>query len=185
MPDGGAGSTVNAAVVNPLIPEFRSNKPASELGYSSGAPLLENAGYWLLWMLPLFLIVGSFGLNRFRQQRLATADIRRSNSAAKRAYQALREARKRPQNEANDAVGRILTRYLEDKLDITLAGQTQPGLRRMLLEQNLDPEVAERVQNCLMLSEMGRYAPAGVKSGNSNLLDETEQIITELEKQLS
>ncbi len=185
LPDGGAGATVNTAVVNPSIPDFRPNKPTSELGHSSGAPLLENAGYWLLWMLPLFLIVGSFGLSRFRQQRLATADIRRSKSAAKRAYQALYEARNRPQNEANDTAGMILTRYLEEKLDINMVGKTQPRLHQILLEQNLDPQLAERVQNCLMLSEMGRYAPTDTKSEGSNLLDETEQVIAELEKQLS
>jgi hypothetical protein len=155
------------------------------LGQSSGPPLLENAGYWLLWFLPLFLIVGSFGLSHFRQQRLATADIRRSKSAAKRAYQALNEARNRPQNEANDTAGMILNRYLEEKLDINVAGKTQPRLMQLLLEKNLEPQLAGRVQNCVMLSEMGRYAPADIKPGNNNLLDKTEQVINEVEKQLS
>jgi len=183
-PDGGAGTTVTTASVTPIIPEFRPNKPAAELGHSSGAPLTGNAGYWLLWLLPLALIAGSFGLNRYRQQRHDTAGERRSQGAAKKAKQALREVRKLPEAEANEAAGRILNRYLEEKLNISVTGQTQTDLSRMLTEKGIDPALAERVQICLMLSEMGRYAPAGISAGSKNLLSETEQVIDALDKEL-
>jgi hypothetical protein len=54
----------------------------------------------------------------------------------------------------------------------------------MLAEQGIDPALAERVQSCLMLSEMGRYAPVGVQAENGNLLHETEQVIDALDKEL-
>ena len=38
-PDGGAGATINTAVPTSAIPAFRPNKPASDLGHNSGAPL--------------------------------------------------------------------------------------------------------------------------------------------------
>jgi hypothetical protein len=186
-----AATTVNTAVGASSIPEFRSNKPASELGHNSAPPLTGNAGYWLLWTLPLFLLVGSFGLSRYRRQRLDTADVRRSQSAVKRAKQALRDARKQaevfgisPEDEANEAAGRILTRYLEEKLNVSMTGQTQTDLARTLSEKGLNPALAERVQICLTLSEMGRYAPTGINAANSDLLSETEQVITELDKEL-
>ena len=78
---------------------------------------------------------GSFGLGRYRQQRRDTANERRSQSAAKRAQQALRDARKQPEGEANEAAGRILTRYLEEKLNVSVTGQTQTHLARMLTER--------------------------------------------------
>ena len=183
--ENSAGTTVNTAVAAPSIPEFRPNKPASELGHTSSPPLTENAGYWLLWTLPLFLMVGSFSLRRVRQQRLDTAGVRRSQSAVKRAKQSLRDARKQPDDEANEAAGRILTGYLEEKLNVSMTGQTQTGLARMLTERGVEPALAERVQICLMLSETGRYAPTGINAGNSNLLSETEQVITELDNDLS
>jgi hypothetical protein len=191
-PDGGAGASVNAAVSTSAIadvigtsPEFRPNKPAAELGHSSGAPLTDNGGYWLLWTLPLLLFIGSYSLSRYRQQRLDSADARRSQSAEKRAQHALRDARKLPEDEANEAAGRILVRYLEEKLNVSVTGQTQTHLARMLTEKGIDPALAERVQICLMLSEMGRYAPSGINADNGNLLSEMEQVIIELDKELS
>ncbi len=185
MPGGGAGATVNTATSTPIMPDFRPNKPAAELGHSSGTPLTSNAGYWLLWLLPLALIAGSFGLTRYQQRQHNTADERRSQGAAKRAQQALRDARKQPETEANEAAGHILYRYLEEKLAISVTGQTQTDLARMLTEKGLDTALAERVQSCLMLSEMGRYAPTGINAGNDNLLSETEQVIIALDKELS
>ena len=88
-------------------------------------------------------------------------------------------------DEANEAAGRILTGYLEEKLNVSMTGQTQTGLARMLTERGVEPALSERVQICLMLSETGRYAPTGINAGNSNLLSETEQVITELDKELS
>lgn len=186
LPDAASkGSTVNTAGTAPLIPEFRPNKPASELGQGSGTPLVKNGGYWFLWMLPLFLIAGSIGLNRYRKQRDDTVAMRRSQSAAKRANQALQKARKRPEGIAHADAGRILTRYLEEKLNTGMTGQTQTNVTEMLTKQGLDPALVEKVQVCLMLSEMGRYAPAGVNTDNGDLLNETEQVISELDKELS
>ena len=184
MPGGGAGATVNTATSTPIMPNFRPNKPAAELGHSSGAPLTSNVGYWLLWLMPLVLIAGSFGVTRYQQQRRNTSSERRSQSAAKRAQQALRDARKQPETEANEAAGQILNRYLEEKLAISVTGQTQTELAGILTEKGLDPALAERVQTCLMLSEMGRYAPTGINAENNNLLSETEQVIIALDKEL-
>ena len=127
------------------IPAFRPNKPASDLGHNSGAPLTGSVGYWLLWTLPLLFIVGSFGLGRYRQNRLDTADKRRSQGAARRAQQALREVRKRPEDEANEEAGRILNRYLEEKLNVSVTGQTQTHLARMLTEKGIDPALADQL----------------------------------------
>jgi len=54
----------------------------------------------------------------------------------------------------------------------------------LLLQKGVDPALAERVEVCLMRSEMGRYAPAGVNATDGDLLNETEQVINELEKTL-
>jgi hypothetical protein len=183
-PNGGAGATVNAAVTVAAVPELRPNKPASELGHSSGAALTGSASYWLLWALPLLLIAGHFGWSLYRQQRLDTVDERRSQGAAKKAKQSLRAALKQQTSRADEIAGQVLTSYLEEKLNHPMTGQTQTQLNTTLLQKGIDPELAERVQNCLMLSEMGRYAPVGINSANGDLLSETEQVINDLEKVL-
>lgn len=183
-PNGSVGATVSAAVTMPAVPELRPNKPASELGRSSGAPLTGNRAYWLLWVLPLILIAGHFGWRAYRQQRLEMADVRRSRGAAKKAKQSLRAARKQQTADTNELAGRILTGYLEEKLNQPVTGQTQTRLATILLQKGVEPALTERVQNCLMLSEMGRYAPSGVNSNNGDLLNETEQVINDLEQSL-
>ena len=183
-PNGGVGATVNAAGTVPAIPELRPNKPASELGRSSGAALTSTAGYWLLWALPLLLIATYTGWNHYRQQRLNTVDERRSQGAAKKAKNSLRAARKQQTPNADEISGQILTSYLEEKLNQPMTGQTQTQLNAMLLQKGIDPALAERVQNCLMVSEMGRYAPVGINSANGDVLSETEQVINDLEKAL-
>jgi hypothetical protein len=137
-----------------------------------------------LWVLPLILIAGHFGWRTYRQQRLEMVDVRRSQGAAKKAKQSLRAARKQQTADTNELAGRILTGYLEEKLNQPVTGQTQTRLATILLQKGVEPALTERVQNCLMLSEMGRYAPSGVNSNNGDLLNETEQVINDLEQSL-
>jgi hypothetical protein len=183
-PNSSARATVNAAVTVPAIPELRPNKPASELGRSSGAALTGTAGYWLLWALPLLLIATHFSWSLYRQQRLDTVDERRSQGAAKKAKQSLRAARKQQTAEADERAGHILTSYLEERLNQPMIGQTQTQLNTMLLQKGVDSALVERVQDCLMRSEMGRYAPTGANATNGDLVSETEQVINDLENAL-
>ena len=186
-PAGSAGSgveaTIPAAAAIPNVPELRPNKPAGALN-SSSAPLTENGAYWLLWLVPVLLFVGYWGWQRYQQQRLETADSRRSAGAAKRANQALRAAGKDSTNSADSAVGTILVTYLEEKTNQRLAGLSQTQLAAQLEQRGVDAELNSRVQDCLTQAEMGRYAPAGVNNNDNGLLKETERVIKELEKEL-
>ena len=59
---------------------------------------------------------------------------------------------------------------------------TQTDLSQALLSRGIEPGLVERVQTCLMLSEMGRYAPDSALAGSSNILTDTALLIEELEK---
>lgn len=182
-PDSGAAATVNAAESIPGLPEFRPNKPAAELGHNSGAPLVENSAYWLLWTLPLLFLAGSFGVARYRQRRQETTGLRRSQNAAKRAQSALHEARREPQTQ-NAAAGRVLNQYLAEKLNINASGMTHATLSATLAAHGIEAPLTERVEACLMTSDMGRYAPTELHFAGGDLLAETEQVITALDQQL-
>ncbi|MDX1417115.1 MAG: BatD family protein, partial [Candidatus Promineifilaceae bacterium] len=176
----GVDATVPAAAI-PNSSALRPIKAAGELN-SSAAPLTENGVYWLLWLVPLMLLAGYWGWQRYQQQRLETADSRRSAGAAKRANQALKAAGK--QGNGSQAAGAIMVTYLEEKMNQRVAGLSQTQVAGLLEQQGVDDELVGRVQDTLMQAEMGRYAPAGVNNAGDELLNETGQVIKELDKTL-
>ena len=173
---------VNTAVA-PGGSTLRPIKTSAELGNSSSMPLTQETGYWLLWAVPLLLLVGHMGWRRYQQQRLNTADLRRSRSAAGKAKKALDQARS--QGQEQEVAGPILTAYLEEKLNQRIAGLSQTQLASLLATKGVAMALVERVQNCLMLSEMGRYAPSGVALQGGDLWSETAAIIDQLDQTLA
>jgi hypothetical protein len=129
------------------------------------------------------LLAGQFAWQQRRQQWRDNATTRRSQQAAKVARQALRQARREP-DQAHVGAARILSDYLGAKLDRPVASWTQTRLAEVLLERGVTPEWVERVQTCLMLGEMGRYAPIAQGATGSDLLTETQELIDALEKTL-
>jgi hypothetical protein len=170
------------AAAMPGDPALRPIKVSAELGRSSSSPLTDKAGYWLLWAVPLLLIVGQMGWSRYQQQRFDTADSRRSREAAAKAHKALGQAQKQGGDEA--AAGPILLRYLEEKLNQRVAGLSQTQLADLLAAQGADPALVARTQECLRRSDMGRFAPAGLAAGQGDLWDETAVVIDALDKAL-
>jgi hypothetical protein len=192
-PDGNSGNLAptiptadNDAISTPAAsigPDLRSIKEAPDRWHISKEPLTQQAGFWLLWILPIALLVGHFSLNLWQQKRTDNASTRRSQQAAKRANQALRQTRKNT-DDGYGAAGQILLTYLSEKMNQPVSGLTQADLAQLLHERGLAPDLVDRVQHCLTISEMGRFAPAGAFSSNGDLLTETKQVIDELDKSL-
>ena len=107
-------------------------------------------------------------------------ELRRSQGAAKKAQRALRQARREPA-QAHSSAGQILNHYLAAKLGRSVTGLTQPELASLLQAREVDQSLIGRVENCLMLSEMGRYAPVSAGSPNGDILVQTEELIKELD----
>ena len=174
--------TPQNATVAPAVSALRPIKSSAELSSSAGTPLTEQSAYWLLWVVPLMLLVGHFGWQRYQQQRLDTVDLRRSRGAAGKAEKALNDAQK--QGQSQEAAGPILNAYLEEKLNQPVAGLSHTQLAALFSAKGVDEGLTKRVQNCLMLSEMGRYAPADLSLQGGNLWSETAAVIDELDKSL-
>ena len=156
--------------------------PAS---WSTGSPwLTDKAGFWLMWTIPLAALVGHYGWQRRQNKRHSNLATRRSKQAADQARQALMTARKGSADDLYHACGQVLTTYMAQKLDHSLTGMTQNSIVRLLDEQGVDSELSGRVERCLMLSEMGRYAPADLYKAGDELLAETDELIADLDKVL-
>jgi hypothetical protein len=179
--DPGTSVPQNAATaaVNPVL---RPIKSSAELSSSAASALTQQTGYWLLWVVPLLLLVGHFSWKRYHQRRLDTADLRRSKGAAGKAKKALTEAQKTGHNQ--EAAGPILTAFMEEKMNQPVAGLSHTQLVTLLAAKGVDDDLSRRVQNCLMLSEMGRYAPAELTLKQGDLWSETALVIDELDKEL-
>jgi hypothetical protein len=137
-----------------------------------------------LWTVPLLILAGHYGWQRRQSSRLNNVSLRRSKQAAGKAHRMLRDAGKGTATDLYHACGQVLTTYLAEKLDRSLTGMTQSGVAQLLRELGVEAELADRVERCLMLSEMGRYAPADVYKAGDELIAETGSLIDELDKVL-
>lgn len=176
-------TAANGAARVTIESDIRSIKEAPAKWQLSRELLTQQPAFWLLWAVPVFLLVGQFGWQRWQNSRHYNAATRRSQQAAKKARQALRQAR-RSQERAYDAAGQILNSYLSEKLNHPVSGMTQSSLATLLQSRGISPRLIERVQNCLALSEMGRYAPSNDPLSGGDILTETEQVIGDLDKSL-
>jgi hypothetical protein len=61
---------------------------------------------------------------------------------------------------------------------------TQKSVAELLDSRGLDADLVQRVERSLILSDMGRYAPASLSQAGNDLLTETESLIIDLEKVL-
>jgi hypothetical protein len=84
------------------------------------------------------------------------------------------------------AVGRTLVQYIVDRISQPVSGLTRSAIAGLLASRDIPPSVIERVETCLVASEGGRFAPRGdLESSREALLDETEAVIGDLEREFS
>jgi hypothetical protein len=172
-------SDARANVVEVGAGTIRPIKLAPESGTIT--PLLtQKRGYWLLWALPLFLLIGQYGLQKRKQKMLKDPEGIRSRKASRKAYRALQRVDKNS-NEYYQAVGRILTTYISDKLNQSVSGLTQVQLSSLLRDHGVQAELVEGVETCLTISEMGQYAPTS-QFDNGNFHQEVKSLVAGLEK---
>ena len=162
---------------------IRPNKPAPPKWIQGSTLLTTLPGYWLLWTLPLFLLMGQLGWQQYLKSWKNDPNQRRRNEAAKKAHREVKKAYKRPP-EAYDAASQILVTFISEKLTRPISGLTQDELDQLLRSEGVDEDLIERVQNHITFSEFGRYAPSEENSSPKELLRRTEKLIMELDKAL-
>ncbi len=165
-----------------LAPGLKDIMAAPVVLSSSGHPYTAMPIYWGAWGAPLLVLLTA-GIWAWRaQRRKADAPLMRQRRARRNARGILSRARKTG-GDPFSASFLSLTGYIGDKLDHPVIGMTEERLCHTLVENGVSEELVERVQTCLASDEKGRYAPLSNISGNgASLIDETEQLITELEK---
>jgi len=182
----------NAATADPVAPDasvptdIGALKPAPTALDQPAAPLSQNSLYQLAWLVPLLLLGADYGWQWQKRRRNRLPERARRSQAQKQARQVLARARKQP-DAPSKAACQALLGYLGDKLNEPTVGLTQSMLVECLRERGVSDDLTQRVQQLLTVSESTRFAPVGTQSANgagSHLLDDTEQLIADLEKAL-
>ena len=175
---------INIDEQNPLVWQDNQLRPIKNSPETGRAPslLLDKPGFWLLWLVPLTLIIGQYGWQRRKKYIRNNPGAQRSQKAARRAYQALNKLDPRNEDYFNTA-GRILINYLADKLDQPVGGLTQSELSELLIAKGASENLVAQVRTCITISEMGQYAP--IHQDNSNQIhQEIKTLISELDQVL-
>ncbi len=165
-----------------LTSDFRYLKPVPGSLRSGLAPLTRSPLYWLAWGIPLAALIGNLFWQRRQNYWATNAHLARSSLARKKADRALAWARHNS-GDHYEAVHQILTAYLADKLNQPVAGLTRRALAEALAGRGLEPELIERVTDCLAETELGRFSPAAADGDRTlHLLNDVEQLLNDLEK---
>lgn len=142
--------------------------------------LTHNTMFWLLWLLPLLMVVGD-KLLRIRESRVQQIEEERKRSNAIRfAQQALKAARIDKAQRADEAAERILTTYLKDKYNQAFAGMSQVSRAEALRVHNVRESRIRWVNHIYEQVQQTRYGFDAPERGK--LLDEVDQVIRQMER---
>ncbi|MGB0387808.1 MAG: BatD family protein [Ardenticatenaceae bacterium] len=170
-------------VLTPVERDIRHIKGVPPVLATARPALTSRLNYWIAWTMPLLLFVVHFLWQRRRQQLGANPILMRRSQAYKKARRILAEAGKQ-KRDLYTAVYQALTGYLSDKLNQPITGLTQNALSDLLHQKGLDESLTQRVNEILMQSEMGRFAPQQRRGAGTALAKETEKLLGDLERGL-
>ena len=163
--------------------ELSAVKSVSNSSTIGNANLISSPIYWLLFTIPLFLFVGFSAWQNYSRRYQNDVDYRMYKGAAKKARLALKRAGRNP-TQAFSSAGKILVEYLSEKLNQPLAGLTLDELSVALSSFGLQSDLVDQVQSCIMLSEMGSYSPDNRLVSSNEFIQQIEDIISKLDKEL-
>jgi hypothetical protein len=138
-----------------------------------------------LLILPPLTYMLTLLLRRKVQQRQQQPGRQRRKRAARTALAALQQlTRLQGASEADicEAVHRILTRYLCDKLDLQHAGLTVADVTHHLQTRSVEPMLIEQSEALFHLCDSARYAPGSLAvSQLTHLIEDAETCVQRLE----
>ena len=173
----GDGAVSRAAGIRPI-------KPVPETLGLADTPLTGQVWYWFVWVIPLALLIAA-GVRHRRTRAYERDPVRaRRLEAFQNAANLLAQA-EQGELDPYDTAGRALAGYIGDKLNEPVTGMTREALADLLAMRGVDSRLIQRVSDCLIISDGGRFAPSGGRADAGQLLlSDTETLLSDLEKEL-
>lgn len=135
---------------------------------AAGRSLLDDAGFWIVALLPLVAVAGAAGLRRHSDRLEGDVAYARGRRAGRVAKKRLGHARALlSEGEARDfyaEVERALRGFLADKLNVSEAGFMSDDAESELRERGVPRDVAGEYLECLGVCDRARFAPEGASS---------------------
>jgi len=119
---------------------------------------------WLLWLLPLVVVVA--GTVRRPRGDVAVGTRPTDDLSPSRA---LLEQARQPGADAYGLAHLALAGYLERRLGESVGGMTRERVADQMREAGIEPALVARVSDCLRDCEAGRYAPNGAGDSMSGM----------------
>ena len=166
-----------------MIASLRPLKENPETWSSEHPALVEQNAFWVLWSIPVLLLVGYFSLTIVNRPDAGKMKDKRKKKAERKAHLMLKQTVKDREN-AYEVAERALHGYLQDKLGISIRGLRMTEIGVILEESGVPRSDASRVMDMLTLCESMRYAPISPKDSKKELFNEVEDIIHALEESL-
>jgi len=143
--------------------------------------LISNPVFWLLWLVPLFMLTGHIAWVKNDERRQKDSGYRRYKNAAKKAHLALKELKRNPNS---SSVERILLEYLSDKLNQPFTGLTLEELEAALRMIEIKEEYLTQIESCILLSEMVVYSPESKIESQIQAINMATSLINILDKEI-
>ncbi|MBE2221628.1 MAG: protein BatD [Anaerolineae bacterium] len=182
---GAPTTTALGSSAAPIQPEMNSDirhiKLAPEKSAST-TPLTSQTWFWLLWLVPLGLVVGQAVVKRRQNYWANNGDKAKHKKAANNARKCLQEAAKNGQDSYQSAM-QIFNQYLEDKLNQSVTGLRRAEIAQLLTDNGIDAALVTDVQQFLETCEHGRFAPTAPDMDETHILAYTGTLIDKLETQ--
>lgn len=149
-------------------------------------PIVRKGTYWLWFIIPGILLVGSMAyssINSRRHADMAAFNSRRADKLARRRLRRAAAAMKKNNRELfYDELLTALWGYLGDKLKMQTSELMRDNIRQKLDERNIPKAVTDRLINLIDEAEFAKYSSAGQSQDMSKDYIEAIASINELEK---
>jgi hypothetical protein len=165
------------------ITSLRPLKENPKTWGSEHPALVEQNAFWVLWSIPVLLLVGYFSLAIVNRPDAGKMMDKRKKKAERKAHRMLKKNVKDREN-AYEVAERALHGFLQDKSGISIRGLRMTEIGVILEESGVPRSDASRVMDMLTLCESMRYAPISPKDSKIELFDEVKDIIHALEDSL-
>ena len=140
----------------------------------------------LLWIMcgavPIAAALGAGGLWLWqKRQQQAVVQAEALQLPGQKMHPILAGAVVKSSNDNYKAVNQAIHTYLSEMLSTSVRGSTQTELISLLQERGLNKTAINKVKECLLESEMGRYGPRTDDQGWA-LLSKTDELLFELDE---
>ena len=151
-------------------------------------PIFTRFWFWILILIPLAGLLAGYQKRRFSNRLNSDRSFARSHFANELAAQRIQQAKAiaydNDAKEVYNLLHKTVTGYISDKLNLSEAGMSDREILEVAKEAGVNGEVHNQLRSILEKCATISYAPTGSASDFKYDINRTDELITELSKQL-